>query len=141
VASPASTSEPAGPPGAEQLAVDVADTMPSPYCPGRTISSCPSEAARELEQDILAQARSGKTREEIETGLVQRFGSEVMGQAYSFEVLLIVAASALLAIVVGVWVVRTWLRRDAPVAEAGGQGPSAAELDRLEDELDRVDGF
>lgn len=86
------------------------------------------------------------SRTEIETALVERFGEDVMGQAYSSEIFLGVGAGALLAVVFGAYLVRTWLRRPALATsaagpEGAGDGISAAELDDLEEALDQVNEF
>jgi cytochrome c-type biogenesis protein CcmH/NrfF len=135
---------------AESLTRDIAAEMPSPYCPGRSISSCPTEAARELEDDILGLAKQGKDREQIEAVLVARFGEEKMGKAHENEVLVAIILGAVLALGVIVYTARKWLR-PAPslaaatagsVAGAGTlAGASPTELDRLEEELDEIDGI
>lgn len=129
---------------AEALARDIASDMPSPYCPGRSIASCPSQSARELEDDILAMAQQGKDRKTIETALVARFGEEKMGSDSQAEVLVTIVLGAVLAMVAIVFLARKWLRPATPQAAAAtGAGPlnsvSADELDRLEDELDELD--
>lgn len=132
---------------AEQLAQDIAGEMPSPYCPGRSIASCPSGAARELEHDILGLAKQGKTREQIEQILVARFGEQTMGQAHSPVVLIGIGVASVLALALIVRAGRSWLRKPATAGAgvAGGAAPtdiegvSRTELDRLEDELDRLD--
>lgn len=129
---------------AEALTRDIAAEMPSPYCPGRSISSCPSDAARELEDDILSMAKQGKDREQIEAVLVARFGEEKMGKAQESEVLVAVILAAVVALGAIVAVARKWLRRaPSAVADTGTAltGVDARELDRLEDELDEVDGI
>ena len=132
---------------AEALTRDIAAEMPSPYCPGRSISSCPTEAARELEDDILGMAKQGKDREQIEAALVARFGEEKMGKAQESEVLVAVILAAVLALGAIVFVARKWLRPTPGAAVAAGVGGTALagvnanELDRLEDELDHVDGI
>jgi cytochrome c-type biogenesis protein CcmH/NrfF len=133
---------------AESLTRDIAAEMPSPYCPGRSISSCPTEAARELEDDILGLAKQGKDREQIEAVLVARFGTEKMGKAQESEVLVAVILAAVLALGLIAYMARKWLR---PAAGAGvataaaGTTPLAGvnpnELDRLEDELDDIEGI
>jgi cytochrome c-type biogenesis protein CcmH/NrfF len=129
---------------AEELTRDIAAEMPSPYCPGRSISSCPTEAARELEDDILDLAKEGKDREQIELVLVARFGEEKMGKAHENEVLVGVIVGAVLALGVILYTARKWLRPASvavstatPAATLAGATPS--ELDRLEEELDELD--
>lgn len=51
----------------------------SPYCPGRTLSSCPSPQAAELVQWIVTQEAAGATREEVIEILIERFGDEILG--------------------------------------------------------------
>ncbi len=130
---------------AEHLAQDIAGEMPSPYCPGRSIASCPSDAARDLEEDILGLAKQGMDRDQIEEVLVDRFGEATMGQAHSPVVLVGIGLAASVALAVIIIAARTWLRK--PTAEAGKTGDAAdpslegvsrAELDRLEDELDNL---
>jgi cytochrome c-type biogenesis protein CcmH/NrfF len=132
---------------AEALARDIAADMPSPYCPGRSIASCPSDAARELEDDILGLAHQGKDRKQIESILVNRFGEEKMGSAQQSEILVAIIIGAVLALGLIVYAARKWLRPSATVgrtpAGASAASPltkvSADELDRLEDELDELD--
>lgn len=132
----------------DQILQTLSNDLMSPYCPGRTIAACPSPQARQLEDHIYAQAKAGKSREEIETALVQRFGDEIVG--YKAQPLLLYGSAVvgLLALGAVVAMGRRWARRPAAaggVAAAAGatagaaSGPSRAELDRLEDELDEVD--
>lgn len=148
------------PPAAEQLARDMAKDMPSPYCPGRSIASCPSDMARKLEDDILQEAAAGKSREEIEQTLVARFGREKMGYAQSNAVFIFTTLAALLAVIGFVMMARKMARARASAAveqvktgNAGAVpskgdgaaaregGPSQAELDDLEEALDAIDGL
>lgn len=131
---------------AESLARDIAADMPSPYCPGRSIASCPSGPARELEDDILALAKQGKDRQEIEAVLVQRFGEEKMGKSQQTEILVAIILAAVIALVAIVVMARKWLRPATANSELSSRPDpnplakvSADELDRLEDELDRLD--
>lgn len=130
---------------AEALARDVAAEMPSPYCPGRSIASCPSQPARDLEDDILVLAKEGKDREQIEAILVDRFGEERMGKAQQTEILVAIVLTAVIALAAIVMLARKWLRpTPADAAGAAEASPLASvsldELDRLEDELDEIDG-
>ena len=128
---------------AEALAHDLAADLPSPYCPGRSIASCPSSAARDLEDDILDLALQGKDRKEIEAVLVARFGEEKMGNSQQSELIVGIILAALLALALIVIAARKWMRRPAERARDRNRGPldgaSASEIDRLEDELDELD--
>lgn len=134
---------------AENLTQDIAGEMPSPYCPGRSIASCPTQAARELEDDILGLAKQGMDREQIEAVLVDRFGAQTMGQAHSPVVLVGIGLASAVALAMIVHAGRTWLRKPGAASVAGAgktssaaapslEGVSRAELDRLEDELDNL---
>ncbi len=140
----------AAPPGeAEEVLQELSHDLMSPYCPGRTLASCPSQAARHLEDQIYEQARAGRTREQIERDLVARFGPQIVGYRGSPLILWGSGAVAALALLLVVVAGRRWARgraASAPAKGAGGEkaapgGPDAAELDRLEDELDDLEAF
>jgi cytochrome c-type biogenesis protein CcmH/NrfF len=133
---------------AEALALELSHDLMSPYCPGRTISTCPSPQARELEADILAQARAGRSREQIEQILVDRFGGDIVGYGNRPVVLYGSAIAGLVAAILLAYVGRRWVvrGRPAPTKTAGpattaATATSAAELDAVEDELDRIEEF
>lgn len=137
---------------AESLTRDIAADMPSPYCPGRSIASCPTQAARELEDDIYSLAQQGQSREQIEQTLVARFGEDKMGKAQETEITVAIVLGAVMALGAIVMMARKWLRpaQAASVTAATAAatplaaplaGVSADELDRLEDELDDIEGI
>lgn len=64
---------------AEGYAYDLAAELMSPYCPGRTVASCPSPQAAELIQWISMQEAAGATEDEVVEMLVERFGEEILG--------------------------------------------------------------
>lgn len=49
----------------------------SPYCPGLTLTSCPSEGAFLLKDSIRAELAAGRTPAEVMRGLEARFGPEI----------------------------------------------------------------
>ena len=147
---------------AEALMQALSHDLMSPYCPGRTIATCPSPQARKLEAHILDQARSGLSREQIETSLVSRF-PDIRGYIGRPELVWGTAVGAVIALVFLFVMARRWVRGarptaaaaaspdaaaiarpSAPAAAAGpaaAQGPSQREIDALDDALDRVDEF
>ena len=132
----------------ELILQELSNELMSPYCPGRTISACPSENARKLEDHILAEARSGKSREEIETQLVGRFGTDIIGYAPQPFVIYGSLFVGLVALGALGWAGRKWVRggrgaaRNAAAAGAAAAAkPSRAEFDALDDALDEEDGF
>ncbi len=139
------TVDPAKEQGAQRVAQQVADDLMSPYCPGRSISSCSSGAARILETEILQEARGGKTRDEIEQMLVARFGEDRVGSSYSAGVVAVALTVSLVAVAVVIRAAQKWQRRTNRSAKPTGaeldRGPSQNEIDRLEDALDDFDEF
>ncbi len=134
---------------AETLRSDLSNELMSPYCPGRTIASCPSGNARKLEDQILADAQAGKTRAEIEQGLVERFGPQIIGYAPQPVVLYGAAAAGVVGLLLLGWAGRTWRRRSRAVAVTSGATAASAtaaslsprDRDRLDDALDELDEF
>lgn len=75
-------SDPAAPAAvdpASSWAYDLAGELMSPYCPGRTLASCPSPQAGELIQWIAMQEAAGSTRDEVVAILIERHGEEILG--------------------------------------------------------------
>jgi len=69
----------AGNAAAKSWSYDLADELMSPYCPGRTLSSCPSPQAAELVQWMVVQEAGGATQEQVVEMLIERFGEEILG--------------------------------------------------------------
>ena len=92
-------------------AYDLADELMSPFCPGRTLSDCPSPQAKTLVVWLGTQQAAGRSREDVQAELVERFGENILPAppargfglaAYAFPVLAFAAGGLL------VW---TFLRR------------------------------
>lgn len=58
---------------------DLGSELMSPFCPGRTLSSCPSPQAAELVQWIVTQEAAGATKEEVLEILIEKWGEEILG--------------------------------------------------------------
>lgn len=63
----------------ESWGYDLGHELMSPYCPGRTLATCPSPQAAELVQWIVAQEAAGATQEQVIEMLVDRFGEDILG--------------------------------------------------------------
>jgi cytochrome c-type biogenesis protein CcmH len=72
LAAPASAQDPQG------WAYDVANELMSPFCPGRTLADCPSPQADTLRMWLIVQEAAGRSREEVEVELVERFGEGIL---------------------------------------------------------------
>ena len=122
----------------EAWSADMVDTLMSPYCPGRTLRSCPSPQAGDLIVWIEDQEGQGRGSEEVYAQLLSEFGDEIRqaptatgfgATAYAIPVLAFLAGGALVAV---------FLRRQGgsddeavPAAVAPAVDP---ELERLVDE-------
>jgi cytochrome c-type biogenesis protein CcmH/NrfF len=61
-------------PAPEGWAYEVAAELMSPFCPGRTLADCPSQAAKSLVMWLVVQEAAGRTRVEVEEELYERYG-------------------------------------------------------------------
>ena len=140
---------------AEALMQALSQDLMSPYCPGRTLATCPSPQARKLEAQILEQAKTGMSRDQIETSLVARF-PDIRGYVGRPELVWGTAVGAVIALLLLFVAARRWVRGARPAAAAASPdaaaiarpgapasagGPSQREIDALDDALDRVDEF
>ena len=58
----------------EGWAYEVSRDLMSPFCPGVTLSACTSPQADELRVWLIVQEASGRTREDVEAELFERYG-------------------------------------------------------------------
>ena len=65
---------------ASERAQAVSSSIMSPYCPGRTLSSCPSGKAIELRKEIQTWFLDGLSEEAVEAKLSERFGDAISGK-------------------------------------------------------------
>jgi cytochrome c-type biogenesis protein CcmH len=116
-------------------AYDLADELMSPYCPGRTLSECPSPQAQTLRMWLVVQEAAGRSEAEVKDELVERYGQQLLPApppagfglaAYVVPVVAFAAGGAL------VWVFLRRQTRDRP--EPAVAGPLDPELARLVDE-------
>jgi len=109
---------------------EIFETVLSPYCPGRTISNCPSPQADELRADIRQQLAAGESPEEVKEDLYEVFGDELrtVPRAAGFGLLAWVVPG--LAFLVGGWAILAWARRTRDLR------PAAAAPTSLDPESD-----
>jgi cytochrome c-type biogenesis protein CcmH/NrfF len=106
----------------EPWAYDLAADLMSPYCPGRTLASCPSPQAAELVQWMALQEAAGATREEVVAILVDRFGEEILGAPPAKGITLWAYVFPVLGFVVGGVLAFVVLRRIVAVRPASATG-------------------
>jgi cytochrome c-type biogenesis protein CcmH/NrfF len=124
--------------GAESWGYQIAHELFSPFCPGRTLASCPSDKANELRLWILLQESAGASQEEVEAELVARFGESILPAPPPRDVTALAGyAVPILAIVAGAPLLFWFLRRmtTAPAAaDVTSPAPVAAAVSGASDE-------
>ncbi len=139
-AGPAAAEEPATD-ASTRWAYDLANELMSPFCPGRSLADCPSPDAASLRMWILVQAAAGRTRDDVEQELFERYGEMIRSTpkaegigttAYVIPVAAFAAGGALVA----------WFLRRATRRAAAQPAPTAQTLDpeverRIDEALSR----
>jgi len=110
---------------AKSWAYDLAGELMSPFCPGRTLASCPSPQAAELVQWMVLQEAAGATQEEVVANLVDRYGEEILGAPPAKGITLWAYVFPVLGFVVGGGLVVLALRR-LVARDSGGRNASAS---------------
>lgn len=125
----------------ETWGYDLADSLMSPYCPGRALPECPSPKAAQLREWILDQAKAGRSRADVEAQIYARFGDRIRQAPKAEGVGLVSYVVPVLVFLAGGLIVVIFLRRARPgrpeVASAAVPvAPTAGdeELERLLDE-------
>ena len=90
---------------------EIFETVLSPYCPGRTISNCPSPQAEDLRASIKEQLASGASSDEVKEELYAVFGDELrtIPRARGFGLLAWIVPG--LGFLGGAWAITIWMRR------------------------------
>jgi cytochrome c-type biogenesis protein CcmH/NrfF len=116
----------------------------SPYCPGRSLSDCPSPQAAELREWIVEQENAGVSRSEVEQELYRVFGDQLRQAPRAEGMGLVAYLIPALAFAAGGALVTVFLRRQrSSTGGANGAPPPDAspdpDLEQLvEEELRRV---
>ena len=63
----------------DDLTREISDTTMSPYCPGMTISACPSPRARDLRVQIKKWFEQGYTKKAVKNQLKIAYGKDIYG--------------------------------------------------------------
>jgi len=131
-------------PAVEQDASRLFTEIMSPYCPGMTLTTCPSPQAAVMRDSIRLELAAGRTPREVMTGLEASFGPEIRARppAKGAGLVAWIGPFALLgagALALTLWLLRAERRRGASAA-----APAPIEMDdvmraRLEAAL-REDG-
>ena len=119
----------------------LSDEVMSPYCPGRSLSDCPSPQAAELREWIVEQEEAGLSRSEVEKELFRVFGERILQAPRAEGMGLLAYLIPAAAFVAGGALVVLFLRRQR-LAVGGGESAPPATLDPeleqlLEEEIRR----
>lgn len=121
---------------------DIYNQIMSPYCPGKTLSNCSSGAAEQLRHDIRDRLAAGEPPEMIIASLVEEFGESVLAAPPNEGVGRLAWLTPFVAIVFGLVVIVTFVRRyyrPAPPRDAA-PAPDAGLRARVEEELKSHEG-
>lgn len=83
----------------------------SPYCPGLTLSSCPSPQADSLRKAIAVRYNAGETPAQITESLVQHYGPSVRGAPAVEGFGLAAYLGPVVVLLVGAVLILRWLRK------------------------------
>lgn len=116
---------------------DLARDLMSPFCPGRALADCPSPDAATLRAWILVQEAAGRSREDVEAELIERYGEQILSAPRVRGFGLTAYALPIAAFLAGGGLVWFFLRRQTREAHAEPRPRAASlspELERLVDE-------
>jgi cytochrome c-type biogenesis protein CcmH/NrfF len=130
------------PASAADRAAQLSAELMSPYCPGRTLATCPSGAADDLQREILNRLEAGETEERIADALADRFGGtlrgapEARGSALALWIVPGLLGLAMMAVLVTASGLTRHLRRaNADVTAAPVDEKLSAQLDEELEQL------
>ncbi|MEQ1760911.1 MAG: cytochrome c-type biogenesis protein CcmH [Vicinamibacterales bacterium] len=130
---------------ARQQAFTLAGQLMSPFCPGLLLSSCQSQGAHDLKDEITRRLEAGEPQEAIVADLVRRFGPGIRGAPEMQGVGLVAWLGPAVIGGIGVVVLSVALKRftrRTTAANGNDTAPSdatpalSARVDRELDELD-----
>jgi cytochrome c-type biogenesis protein CcmH/NrfF len=102
----------------------------SPFCPGRTLSACPSPQAESLREWILEQEQAGRGQEDVHQELYERFGDVILAapRAQGFGVTAYLIPTVIF-LATGLLVFVFLWRQTRAAAEHAAEAPPAEPLD------------
>ena len=89
----------------DDLTREISDTTMSPYCPGMTISACPSPRARDLRVQIKSWFEQGYSKKAVKNQLKIAFGKDIYGMPEMKGFGLFAWAFPILFILVGLFLI------------------------------------
>jgi len=120
----------------EGWAYDLSAELMSPFCPGRTLADCPSQAAKSLVMWVVVQEAAGRSRADVEQELFERYGEGMRPAPKAEGIGLTAYVIPALVFAGGGLLVGFFLRRQTHGARPTEEPPAAhdPELERIVDE-------
>jgi len=112
-APPQATQDAAYSPQVERAARAIFADVLSPYCPGLSLTACPSQGAFILKDSIRKELAAGRTSEQVWAGLEARFGPSIYAKPKARGVGLLAWIGPYVAIALAGLLLTWWLRRGA----------------------------
>ena len=99
----------------EQLTQKISETIMSPFCPGRTLSACPSGEAKNLRGKIVDWIDHGYSEQAVRNQLTMIYGKQVAGQPdfYGFGLMAWIVPG--LFVLLGVLALAVYFKRLRPL--------------------------
>jgi len=120
----------------EGWAYKLPNELMSPFCPGRTLSACTSPQAENLRMWLIVQEASGRTREDVEAELFERYGDVLRSAPRAEGFGLTAYVFPVIAFLAGGVIVAVFLRRQTRAAASSQplSHPLDPELERIIDQ-------
>lgn len=118
----------------DRMTQEIADVTMSPFCPGRTISACPSPAAKDLRDQIRNWLNQGYSKTAVTNQLRTLYGDDVLGtpEVEGFD--LVAWASPILFLLIGLCLIfgllYTLRAKPSASSEIGDNDALTAELEK-----------
>ncbi len=120
----------------EGWAYKLPNRLMSPFCPGRTLSACTSPQADELRMWLIVQEAAGRSREDVEAELFERYGDILRPAPRAEGFGLTAYVFPVVAFLVGGVIVFAFLRRQTRAARPSEPSPGEPDPE-LEKIIDR----
>ena len=104
-----------------------------PVCQGLSVQDSPSETARSMRALVAQRVAEGRTDDEIRAEFQQSYGDWILLSPPLLSPSGLVWLAPLAAVAAGAWL--AWRRARAPALATTGNGPTAAELQRLREQV------
>lgn len=104
-----------------------------PVCQGLSVQDSPSETARSMRALVAQRVSEGRTDDEIRAEFRQSYGDWILLSPTLLSPSGLVWLAPLAAVGAGAWL--AWRRARAPAPVVAGNGPTAAELQRLREQV------